>query len=92
MIKDDNESDNVKQLHLNLVPPGSPSRDEELLDCLNKGIDVFNELVKAPGVQSFFVVILDESELPTFVGAGEQLQLKTLGALEMAKNELLAGM
>lgn len=87
----DNNNNNVKQFTLNLVTPDQKGSDE-LRECLDKGIEVFTELAKSDNIQSFFIIILDDTELPTFVGAGEAQTLRTLGALEMASNELLAGL
>ncbi len=84
------DKDNIKQFSLNLVPP--EDRDQELRDCLNRGVAVFTEQVSKENIQSFFAVILDETDNISIVAAGEQLPLKTIGALRSAEFEILNGM
>ena len=89
MTEDTTDTNNVKQFTLNLVSP--EKKDDELRECLNKGIDTFVEQVKIEGVQSFFAIVLDGSDNPVLIGAGEAQTLRTLGALEMAIDALLTG-
>lgn len=91
MTTDTTDTDNVRQFSLNLVSP-SQDKDEELRECLDKGLEVFTEIVKGDKVQSFFIIVLDDTDQPILIGAGESQTLRTLGALEMASNELLAGL
>ncbi len=86
----ENMPNNVRQLTLNLVPP--QSGDKELRECLDKGLAILQEEMKASNVQSFIAIILNETESPLLIGAGDHLPLKTIGALRVAEDEILKGL
>jgi hypothetical protein len=79
-------SDNVKAFK----PKRKTALPEEATheDVMSEGMEFFSEQV-ADGAKGFFAIVFDKEFQPQIVWTGEIELIPALGALELAKNEIL---
>lgn len=89
MTNDTEDTTNVRQLTLNLVPPEKESKDEELRGLLDESLAILIEEVSKDKTKCFLAIVLDKDDNLSAVLAGHIHPFTMVGALRSTEIEIL---